>query len=239
MSLPDWARAIRQRREALGKSQGQLARESQGRLNQTEISRLERGLVHPTQSMGAAKLEALLRALDWTPADFAHATGLEYPGLGLQAVGALPYRPHLRVPLLGEVAAGMHPVEVLGEREEYLMVDEEFLPKGTRRDRLFALRVVGDSMISDELVGIPPGSVVLAEADRLPAPGEIVVVWVRCPKVGFEGGVIKVWSEGDDGQVLKSLNPKGPVFRLFDCDEVRVQGVFRLVMTPPSALRRR
>lgn len=242
MSIPHWADVLRNRRQTLGKSQAEVARES-ALLNQTEVSRLERGLVHPTLDLGAAKLRVLLRVLEWSWAEFAEATGLELdlgqPSTGLGALATQPYRPGLGIPLLGTVSAGMKSVELYESPSQRFWVDESFLPKGSRVERLFALKVEGDSMISEEITGIPPGAVVIAERGGKPDSGDVVVVWVRCLEEGYEGGVLKVWSDGEDGQVLKSWNPRGPVFRLFDCEEMRVQGIVRLVLTTPTVLRRK
>lgn len=241
MTLPNWAGALRERRQYLGRSQMEIAREA-ALLNQTEVSRLERGLVHPTLDLGAAKLKALLKALEWTWAEFAGATGLELDFSEPDALGALrtgPYKPGLGIPLLGTVSAGMKAVELYEAPGSRLLVDESFLPQGTRPERLFALRVAGDSMVSEEITGIPPGAVVIAERGRRPDSGDVVVVWVRCLAESYEGGVLKVWTDGEDGQVLKSWNPRGPVFRLTECEEMRVQGIVRLVLTTPTVLRRK
>jgi repressor LexA len=240
--VPDWAVALRERRQSLDKSQAEVAREA-ALLNQTEVSRLERGMVHPTLGLGAAKLKALLKALEWSWSEFARATGLELDFTqGVESrtfSGPHPYTPGLGIPLLGTVSAGMKAVELYENPASRLLVDESFLPKGTRLDRLFALQVEGDSMVSEEITGIPPGAVVIAEQGRRPEPGDVVVVWVRCLGENYEGGVLKVWSDGEDGQVLKSWNPRGPVFRLLDCEEMRVQGIVRLVLTTPTVLRRK
>ncbi|MER3461564.1 MAG: hypothetical protein C4342_00585 [Armatimonadota bacterium] len=241
MTPPHWASALRERRQTLEKSQIEVAREA-ALLNQTEISRLERGLVHPTLDLGAAKLKALLKALEWSWTEFAEATGLELDFSeqdGLRALRSQPYKPGLGIPLLGTVSAGMKSVELYETPDSRLLIDESFLPQGTRPERLFALRVAGDSMVSEEVTGIPPGAVVIAERGRHPDSGDVVVVWVRCLAENYEGGVLKVWTDGEDGQVLKSWNPRGPVFRLAECEEMRVQGIVRLVLTTPTVLRRK
>lgn len=240
--IPDWAMALRERRQGLDKSQAEVAREA-ALLNQTEVSRLERGLLHPTLDLGAAKLKALLKALEWSWGEFVHATGLELDlGEALEPRSLStpqPYIPALEIPLLGTVSAGMRAIELYENPAHRVRVDGAFLPKGTRLDRLFALRVEGDSMVSEEITGIPPGALVIAERGRRPELGDVVVVWVRCLASNYEGGVLKVWSDGEDGQVLKSWNPRGPVFRLLECEEMRVQGVVQLVLTTPKVLRRK
>lgn len=153
----------------------------------------------------------------------------------LEKIGGRTYRPSLTIPVLGDVAAGMFPIEVLDGLDglETISADElEFTP-GTRFDRLFALRVRGESMISQDVMSIPPGSTLVVESGARPRDGELLVAWVKAGR--FEGGVVKVYYQDDgDGQVLMSLNPKGPVFRFADCEEVRVQGVVRQVRLNPE-----
>lgn len=188
-------------------------------------------------------IHSILDALKLTPEEFTRHTGIEIPGLSSGArpspPDAVPYKPSLRVPILGEVAAGMHPVDFRDHADEYMLVDEQHLPKGTRLDRLYALRVMGDSMTSEDIVSMPPGSVVIVEAEKAPVHRDLVIAFVRCPKVNFEGTVVKVFYEYEDGQVLSSWNPLGPTFRLEECDEVSYQGVVRLVMVSPAAMIRR
>ncbi|MER3490450.1 MAG: hypothetical protein C4328_11310, partial [Meiothermus sp.] len=105
MALPHWAAVIRERRRELGKSQGRIVEESEGRLNQTELSRLERGIIHPTLDLSVAKLQALLEALEWSPADFAEATRLEAPVA--ERMRRIEVQPEWRTfPVYGSVSAG-------------------------------------------------------------------------------------------------------------------------------------
>lgn len=79
--MPQWASALRQwRRDQLGDvSQEEIALRTDGVLNQLQISRVERGLLHPTESMSANQLEALLNGYGLTPQQFSLVTGLTMP----------------------------------------------------------------------------------------------------------------------------------------------------------------
>jgi repressor LexA len=237
--------AIRERikEKTTQKRLGQAARRSQAWVNQELLSDPEKVLrrlwVNEPET-----INKILTELDWTPEEFTRHTGIQLPELS--SVGsrplppdAVPYKPSLRVPILGEVAAGMHPVYFRDHADEYMLVDEQHLPKGTRLDRLYALRVIGDSMTSEDIVSMPPGSVVIVEAEKAPVHRDLAIAFVRCPKVNFEGTVVKVFYEYEDSQILSSWNPLGPTFRLEECDEVSYQGVVRLVMVSPAAMIRR
>jgi len=82
-----------------------------------------------------------------------------------------PVRQHLKLKLLGSVAAGFpSPAE---ESLLDIITLEEFLI--SRPDATFMLRVEGDSMID---AGILPGDIVLIERGKQPRSGDIVIACV-------------------------------------------------------------
>lgn len=227
---------VQRRRKALGLTQEKVT-EMAGIPFASYLSNLETGKVSVGQS---EYFPALIRILNLSEDEVRRinpdliVTVSPHPS-DLEKIGARSYRPSLTIPVLGDVAAGMFPIEVLDGLDglETISADElEFTP-GTRFDRLFALRVRGESMISQDVMSIPPGSTLVVESGARPRDGELLVAWVKAGR--FEGGVVKVYYQDDgDGQVLMSLNPKGPVFRFADCEEVRVQGVVRQVRLNPE-----
>lgn len=176
MSDPPWGIAIQQRRKALGKSQAQVAQES-GLLNQTELSRLERGLVHPTLDLGAAKLRALLEVLHWSWVDFALETGLELDFEGVRRFEVSPQ--FASFPVEGKVSAGTQDTSVA---EGVVSIPlEDLRAMGVRPENVRVYAVNGDCMVSQSVRGmgqsIAPGDRVAVDTARIPRAGDVVVAW--------------------------------------------------------------
>jgi transcriptional regulator with XRE-family HTH domain len=74
-NLPPWANALKLRRVALGKSQEEVANDSQV-LTQRTVSELENAKYTP-DSLTVSRLVALARGLEWTLFDLQTATGLD------------------------------------------------------------------------------------------------------------------------------------------------------------------
>jgi repressor LexA len=75
------------------------------------------------------------------------------------------------VPLVGRIAAGQ-PILAVENVEDRVRVDRFFLG---RVEEVFALRVVGESMIGD---GIDDGDFIFVHKQNQAPPGEIVVAWI-------------------------------------------------------------
>lgn len=77
---PAWAKALFIRRKIdLNMSQEAVVAGSDDRLNQTEVSRLERGRLHPTEDLSMEKFGSYLKALRLNLETFTELTGLEVP----------------------------------------------------------------------------------------------------------------------------------------------------------------
>lgn len=180
--IPRWATAIREQRQRLGLSQAQVAQAS-GLLNQTEISRLERGLIHPTLDLGAAKLRALLRVLGWSWPQFALATGLE---LDFAEAGALKKLERLEAelhfatfPVQATASAGYQSSPT---NEGLVSIPlEDLKALGVRPENVRVFAVNGDCMVSESVramgQSIAPGDRVAVDTGRMPRTGDVVVAW--------------------------------------------------------------
>lgn len=89
------------------------------------------------------------------------------------------------IPLLGRVAAGL-PILAEEEAEGSVVVDSFFVGDGRK---IFALKVVGDSMIED---GILDGDYIFVRKRSQAEPGDIVVVMIE-----NEATVKRFYPEGD------------------------------------------
>ncbi|WP_457638405.1 LexA family protein [Oceanithermus sp.] len=213
----------------------------------------------PLETLNVKQLNALLKALEWTPQEFAEATGVEVPGasvesLGtatlsapssgsyeyvgpnnedhLEQMGARPVTSTMKVPIVGTVSAGRGETTV--ELEGELEVPEEVLRR-YRNYSLFALRVTGDSMYCEDLpVSIPPGAYVVAAAELSPQPGDVVVAWHEPTQTGY----LKEWHPRREHQVLRSWNPEVPPILVQPDDEITVQGVVVNVTFDPRRIKR-
>lgn len=211
LDVPPWATAIKHRREKLRLTQEEVAARSGDVLNQTAISRLERGLIHPTLGLSASELEGLLHALGWTPEEFAQATGLEVP---------LVYRPSgepredvVWLPVVASGTAG-RPWPEAG----VLPVPKEFVRPGS-----MLIRVEGDSMDTGDDDGLRDGDLVLVDQNlRDLRPGKVFAL-----EILGDGITIKRARKTKRGWVFVSDNPAGPVL---EPDEVNVLGeVYRKI----------
>jgi len=93
----------------------------------------------------------------------------------------------IEVPLLGRVAAGV-PILAEENREDSVRVSSFFLGN-TKHQKIFALTVVGDSMVDD---GIFDGDYLFVKKQPVARPGDIVVAMIE-----GEATVKRYFPEGD------------------------------------------
>lgn len=229
MSDPLWQEIVRERRQALGKSQQDVARESRGLLNQTEISRLERGLVHPIGSLAITKFFALLDTLEWSPETFQQQTGLQLP-FEPDYLNALSQSRRLEVspewleyPVYASVSAGKQDTEPIEQQLAYIPRDK-LKAKGVDPHNVRVYYVNGDCMISNEAQrtqkNIAPGDHVAIDTSRRPQSGDVVVAW--WPKE--EKMVVKRFKIENQDIILYPVNPAHPNLVLESEDEVFILG---------------
>jgi repressor LexA len=136
--------------------------------------------------------------------------------LGREANAAAPAADSVRLPLVGEIAAG-GPLLAAENIEEYLS-----LPKSTKGD--FLLRVKGDSMIG---AGILDGDLVIVQRAQDARNGEIVVALAGDDESADEATVKTFYKE--KGRIR--LQPENPALEPIYAPHVqvigRVVGVFR------------
>ena len=127
--------------------------------------------------------------------------------------GRSPKGEIVRVPLVGHIAAG-NPLDAMEEVEANIP-----LPRGFwRGDKLFALRVRGDSMVG---AGIFDGDMAIVNVQAEVADGEIAAV-----VVGGDTTLKRVF-RSTDGVRLHAENPiyQDQVFDQTDADTIRIAGV--------------
>ncbi len=225
-----WADALKERRLKFGMSQQDVVAASGEVLYQAEVSRLERGIVHPTEDISLEKFFALLKALEWTLEDFAAATGLSLPfasqeqAEALQAASRLEVTPEwLKLPVYGAVAAGKKDAKPLNDEHVYIP-REKLRAKGADPATVKVYLVNGDCMISNEAQriqkNIAPGDYVAVDSSRKPQPGDVVVAWWP-----FEDKMVvkRFKIEGKD-IVLYPVNPAHPNLVLDREEDVFVLG---------------
>ena len=225
-----WAAALRERRNAFGMSQQNVVDASGGKLYQAEVSRLERGIVHPTEDLSLEKFFALLDVLEWSLDAFSEATGLTLPfssqeqAEALEAASRLEVRPQwLEFPVYGAVAAGKKATEPL--KDEHIYIPREKLrARGADPENIQVYLVNGDCMISNEAQriqkNIAPGDYVAVDRSRKPQVGDVVVAW--WPEE--EKMVVKRYKiEGKD-IVLYPVNPAHPNLVLAREEDVYLLG---------------
>jgi len=121
----------------------------------------------------------------------------------------------LAIPILGRISAGL-PLLAEANREDVIAVDPALLPADCGRQRLFALRVKGDSMRD---AGIREGDLVIARATAAAASGDIVVALLADNEATVK------YCHPRPEQI--ELRPANPAYRpqRYRAGEVLVQGV--------------
>lgn len=131
----------------------------------------------------------------------------------------VPADHRLRVPLLGKIAAG-DPIRVdpfdAGNAEDWIELAEGLL--GASQNRLFALRVQGNSMIDASVLD---GDIVILHHQETANDGDMVAAWIE----GDEETTLKfLYREGRNVR-LQPANPNPeykPIIR--PADKVRING---------------
>ncbi len=121
--------------------------------------------------------------------------------------------PAFKVPLLGRVTAGQ-PILAVEEIESYIPVPED-VKKGRE---LFALRVVGESMIN---AGIFDGDIIVVHRTPSASNGEIVVAMVPDEISGEMSATVKRFYK-EKGHIR--LQPENDAFEPIIADEVILLG---------------
>ena len=124
------------------------------------------------------------------------------------------------VAVLGRIAAGS-PIDAINDVE--MICVPRFLLGRVRPERVFALRVKGDSMIDEHICD---GDIALIENRSEARDGEIVVALID----GARATLKRLFRFGPDIE-LRPANPQHESIRL-PADQVLIQGVFRGLLRP-------
>jgi len=106
----------------------------------------------------------------------------------------------VEIPILGKIAAGQ-PILAVEHVEDHVRVDRFFIG---RHDGLFALRVVGESMIGD---GIDDGDFIFVRKQQTANRGQIVVAWIE-----GEATVKRYYPEGQRIRFQPSNPAMDPIY---------------------------
>ncbi len=143
----------------------------------------------------------------------------------------------VRLPVIGEIAAGQYDVTVA--YQEYDCLDYEggiMVDRAMSRSGAYALRVRGTSMTH---VGIEPGDVVIVKPQSWAEDGDFVVASYVGEAGGSEGlATLKRFYKRRDHVFLQSATASTEPIRLFpnrregahDPDPVRIQGIVTMVL---------
>jgi repressor LexA len=126
------------------------------------------------------------------------------------------------LPLLGRIAAGA-PIDAVQDSEQ--IVIPRFLLGRVRPERVYALRVSGDSMIDEHICD---GDIALIENRTEARDGEIVVALIE----GARATLKRMFRFGTEVE-LRPANSNLAPFRL-PASQVKVQGIFRGLLRPTS-----
>ncbi len=188
---------IRERRQQLGLSQGELAKRL-GYKSRSSINKIELDQRNLTQS----KIRAIADALETSPS---YIMGWEN-----QAKNLGPVPQTKKIPLIGTIACG-NPILAEENIEEYVNA-----PKGVNAD--FCLYCQGDSMINARILD---GDIVFIKQQPDVDDGQIAAVLID-----NEATLKRVYHNQSGGVTLVSENPvyAPMVFTSDNCNEVRILG---------------
>ena len=147
-------------------------------------------------------------------ADGAFGLSVQHEDVDLDAV--------CEVPLLGRIAAGA-PIDTVEDSEKVTI--PRFLLGRVRPNRVYALRVTGDSMIDEHICD---GDIALIENRTEARDGEIVVALVE----GARATLKRLFRFGPEVE-LRPANAQHEPLRLH-ASKVTVQGIFRGLLRPAT-----
>lgn len=137
-------------------------------------------------------------------------------------VDEMPSDALCEVPMLGRIAAGV-PIEVVHDAE--MIAVPRFLLGRVRPEKIYAVRVKGDSMIDEHICD---GDIALIENRTEARDGEIVVAFVD----GANATLKRIYRRGAEVELRPAnsqLEPiKVPAYR------VEIQGIFRGLLRPTA-----
>jgi repressor LexA len=126
------------------------------------------------------------------------------------------------VPLLGRIAAGV-PLEVVQDENAEMIAVPRFLLGRVRPDRIYAVRVKGDSMIDEHICD---GDIALIENRTEARDGEIVVALVD----GTHATLKRIYRRGAEVELRPANSQLEPI--KVPAYQVTVQGIFRGLLRP-------
>ena len=135
-------------------------------------------------------------------------------------VDEMPSDALCEVPLLGRIAAGV-PLEVVHDAE--MIAVPRFLLGRVRPDRIYAVRVKGDSMIDEHICD---GDIALIENRTEARDGEIVVALVD----GTHATLKRIYRRGAEVELRPANSQLEPI--KVPAYQVTVQGIFRGLLRP-------
>jgi repressor LexA len=128
----------------------------------------------------------------------------------------------LEVPLVGRIAAGV-PIDAIEDIE--MICVPRFLLGRVRPERIYALRVKGDSMIDEHICD---GDIALIESRTEARDGEIVVALIDRARATLK----RLFRFGEEVE-LRPSNAQLQPLRLH-ASRVEIQGIFRSLLRPNS-----
>ena len=201
----DRGQKIRDLRESLGMSQTELAKRV--KTTKQNIYKYETGII---TNIPSDKVELLSRVLGVSPA---YLMGWEERTL--ESIGAVPYNPTHKIPILGRISAGL-PLYADEHIEGYIYTE---LNHG---GEYFALRVQGDSMNNRK---IDDGDIVIIKRQPEVENGEIAVVLVD----GDDATIKQFFQEGATVMLVPhSSNPEHTT-QIYNCKHTPIKILGRLM----------
>lgn len=126
------------------------------------------------------------------------------------------------VPLVGRIAAGL-PIDAIQDIE--MICVPRFLIGRVRPERIYALRVKGDSMIDEHICD---GDIALIENRNEARDGEIVVALIDRTRATLK----RLFRRGDEVELRPSNAQLEPI--RVHASRVEIQGIFRSLLRPSA-----
>ena len=156
---------IRNRRNELKMTQTELALKT-GYSDKSMIAKIEKGTV----DLPISKIDEFAKALHISPGDLMGNPEKKSPTILLEVSEAKKHTQAIRIPVLGDVAAGI-PIDAIEDVVEWEEIPAELAEQG----QFFGLRIKGDSMEPR----ICEGDVVIVKKQEDADTGDIVIACVN------------------------------------------------------------
>ena len=225
---------LRELRERLGLSARAAEKLTDPRVTHSNIGKIESGRT-PWENVQLSTISGLARAYGMTRDELLAEVGSS-PDTEVAEESSRPRATEQETKVIriaafdaGSLAAGLRGYEEQETPDRYMAFHPAEVPKGVPAEKLFMVRVGGDSMFEEGMPRpIPEGSWIMVESTNAAAPGQVVVAYLPDEDIAVVKQLLR--DEKTRNYRLHSYKEGGATFWAKDHPDMRIQGVVRRVV---------